>query len=195
MIETVRVRFAPSPTGYLHIGGARTALFNWLYARKHSGSFILRIEDTDQSRNLDNCVEKILNDLEWLGLNWDEGPKVDGPFGPYFQSQRLDIYNKYACQLIESGHAYYSTKQNTLNNTEQGAIWFRMPTKQEDMIVHDCSFGDIIFKNNQFGHGYTNLPIVYNAQSEIVLNKTTEAFSWVIHLEAYEQSQSAKQKK
>ncbi len=104
----MRVRFAPSPTGYLHIGGARTVLFNWLLARKHGGVFILRIEDTDQARNVDDSVGKILDDLHWLGLNFDEGPRVEGPYGPYYQSQRLDIYNRYLRQLLDSGHAYYA---------------------------------------------------------------------------------------
>lgn len=104
----MRVRFAPSPTGYLHIGGARTVLFNWLPARKQSGTFILRIEDTDQARNVEDSVEKILGDLRWLGLNWDEGPEADGPFGPYFQSRRLDTYQRYAEQLLSEGKAYYA---------------------------------------------------------------------------------------
>ena len=106
--ETVRVRFAPSPTGYLHIGSARTVLFNWLLARKHGGTFILRIEDTDQTRHVEDSVQKILDDLRWLGLTWDEGPEVGGDYGPYFQSQRLDIYNRYLRRLLESGDAYYS---------------------------------------------------------------------------------------
>lgn len=105
---TVRVRFAPSPTGYLHIGGARTVLFNWLYARKHKGVFILRIEDTDRDRHVEDSVSKIVDDLRWLGLNWDEGPIVEGPYGPYFQSQRLDTYNRYLQQLLETCQAYYA---------------------------------------------------------------------------------------
>jgi glutamyl-tRNA synthetase len=104
----VRVRFAPSPTGYLHIGGARTVLFNWLAARKAGGAFLLRIEDTDQARNVADSVQKILSDLRWLGLTWDEGPEVGGEFGPYFQSQRLDLYSRYIQQLLEAGHAYYA---------------------------------------------------------------------------------------
>jgi|CXWL01.1.fsa_nt_gi glutamyl-tRNA synthetase len=104
----MRVRFAPSPTGYLHIGGARTVLFNWLLARKHGGKFILRIEDTDQGRNVHDSVAKILDDLRWLSLNYDEGPEIEGPYGPYFQSHRLDIYNRYLQQLLVSGHAYYA---------------------------------------------------------------------------------------
>ncbi len=106
MTNTVRVRFAPSPTGYLHVGGARTALFNWLFARRHNGVFILRIEDTDRTRYQPEALEDIMESLRWLGLEWDEGPEVGGDYGPYFQSQRLDIYQKYAQQLVDSGHAY-----------------------------------------------------------------------------------------
>src|SRR2546422_8303316 len=84
-----RVRFAPSPTGYLHIGGARTALFNWLFARRLGGVFVLRIEDTDAERSSSDMVDGILDGLRWLGLDWDEGPKIDGPYAPYFQSERL----------------------------------------------------------------------------------------------------------
>ena len=106
--QKMRVRFAPSPTGYLHIGGARTVLFNWLLARKHRGDFILRIEDTDQARNVSDSVAKILDDFHWLGLAFDEGPGVDGSCEPYYQSQRLDLYNRYLQQLLDSGHAYYA---------------------------------------------------------------------------------------
>ena len=102
----VRVRFAPSPTGYLHVGGARTALFNWLFARKHNGAFILRIEDTDRTRYEPEAVQNIMDSLRWMGLEWDEGPEVGGDYGPYFQSQRLDLYQKYAQQLVDGGHAY-----------------------------------------------------------------------------------------
>ncbi len=102
----VRVRFAPSPTGYLHIGGARTALFNWLFARHTGGKFILRIEDTDRKRFVPDALEDITSGLRWLGLEWDEGPDVGGPFGPYFQSERTDIYRKWAHWLVEQGHAY-----------------------------------------------------------------------------------------
>ncbi len=103
----IRVRFAPSPTGYLHVGGARTALFNWLYARRYGGVFVLRIEDTDLERSSDEMVEGILDGMRWLGLDWDEGPKVGGPFAPYFQSERLDRYRAMAAALVASGHAYY----------------------------------------------------------------------------------------
>ncbi len=103
----VVTRFAPSPTGYLHVGGARTALFNWLWARHTGGKFILRIEDTDVKRNTPTAVQQVINDLRWLGLDWDEGPEVDGPNGPYLQSQRRDIYDKYIKQLIDEQEAYY----------------------------------------------------------------------------------------
>ncbi|MEZ4221161.1 MAG: glutamate--tRNA ligase [Polyangiaceae bacterium] len=108
-----RVRFAPSPSGYLHIGGARTALFNWLWARSQGGSFVLRIEDTDQDRSSLESVRAILDALRWLGLDWDEGPEVDGPHAPYFQSERKALYRDAAEQLIQKGHAYrcYCTKE------------------------------------------------------------------------------------
>lgn len=103
----VRVRFAPSPTGYLHVGNARTALFNWLFARKNKGTFILRIEDTDIERSSEVYTEHIIADLRWLGLEWDEGPDIGGAHGPYKQSDRLSIYDKYAKKLLEDGSAYY----------------------------------------------------------------------------------------
>ena len=102
-----RVRFAPSPTGYLHVGGARTALFNWLYARRHGGIFVLRIEDTDVERSSQEMVAGILDGMRWLGLDWDEGPEQGGAHGPYFQSQRLDRYREMAERLVASGHGYY----------------------------------------------------------------------------------------
>jgi glutamyl-tRNA synthetase len=103
---TPRVRFAPSPTGYLHVGGARTALFNWLYARRHGGAFILRIEDTDAERSSDQMVAGILEGMRWLGLEWDEGPEVGGPHAPYFQSQRYDRHRALGQQLLDNGLAY-----------------------------------------------------------------------------------------
>ncbi len=102
----VRVRFAPSPTGYLHIGGARTALFNWLFARRHGGQFILRIEDTDRKRFVPDSLDDLTSSLRWLGLQWDEGPEVGGPYGPYFQSERLYLYQHWAHWLVQEGHAY-----------------------------------------------------------------------------------------
>ncbi len=103
----VVTRFAPSPTGYLHIGGARTALFNWLWARHTGGKFILRIEDTDIKRNTPTATRQVIDDLRWLGLDWDEGPEIGGPNGPYLQSQRRDIYNKYVKRLVDEKKAYY----------------------------------------------------------------------------------------
>ncbi|UPT74324.1 MAG: glutamate--tRNA ligase [Elusimicrobiota bacterium] len=117
MSQKIRTRFAPSPTGFLHIGGARTTLYNWLYARRHKGDFILRIEDTDEVRSTDDSVTAILDSVTWLGLNWDEGPKDGktdtGPYSPYFQMQRVHIYRKYLDQLVDGGKAYrcYCTKE------------------------------------------------------------------------------------
>ncbi|HEY4640079.1 MAG TPA: glutamate--tRNA ligase [Thermoanaerobaculia bacterium] len=103
---TVRVRFAPSPTGHLHVGGARTAIFNWLFAKRHGGRFIIRVEDTDQARSTRESETMVLEDLQWLGLKWDEGPDFDGPHTPYRQSERTDLYNSITRQLLESGKAY-----------------------------------------------------------------------------------------
>jgi len=109
----VRVRFAPSPTGELHIGGTRTALFNWLFARHRKGKFILRIEDTDILRSKNDLSQSVIENLKWLGLDWDEGPEAGGDYGPYFQSQRLQIYKKYAHKLLKEGKAYlcYCTQE------------------------------------------------------------------------------------
>ncbi len=111
--KPTRVRFAPSPTGYLHIGSARSALFNWLYARHSGGQFILRIEDTDQKRLVDDALDDFTAGLRWLGCQWDEGPQVGGEHGPYFQSQRLPIYRQWADWLVDHGHAYrcYCTEE------------------------------------------------------------------------------------
>ena len=107
---TIRTRFAPSPTGHLHVGGARSALFCWAFARRHGGTFLLRIEDTDQKRSSDEAGLGFLEDLKWLNIGWDEGPVFEGngggDTGPYFQSQRLDVYGEYFDRLIESGAAY-----------------------------------------------------------------------------------------
>jgi glutamyl-tRNA synthetase len=106
--DNVRVRFAPSPTGYLHVGGLRTALYNYLFAKANNGTFVLRIEDTDQNRYVEGAVENLINTLNWVGLSYDEGPEKEGEYGPYYQSQRLDIYKKYALELVEKGKAYYA---------------------------------------------------------------------------------------
>lgn len=135
---SVRVRFAPSPTGYLHIGGARTALFNWLFARHHGGTFVLRIEDTDDARNSQEAVQVIFDTLKWLGIDWDEGPESAcstqgsrGDRGPYFQSARGEIYRRYVDRLLESGHAY----------EDGGAVKFRMD--RSSVIIHDRVIGDV----------------------------------------------------
>ncbi len=106
MTKPVRVRFAPSPTGFPHVGNIRTALFNWLYARHSGGTFIVRIEDTDVARKVEGALEAILDGLRWLGLDWDEGPEVGGKYGPYFQSQRLEFYREAAQRLVKQGDAY-----------------------------------------------------------------------------------------
>ncbi len=129
----IRTRFAPSPTGFLHIGGARTALFNWLFARKHKGTFVLRIEDTDEVRSTEDSVQAILDSIRWLGLNWDEGPKdsrlSEGPYGPYFQMQRLDIYKKFLDQLMRDGKAYrcYCSKEDLDEMRRLAALEKRPP--------------------------------------------------------------------
>lgn len=107
MAQDVRVRFAPSPTGYLHIGGARTAIFNYLFAKQNNGKFILRIEDTDIDRSLADSESKILEDMQWLGIYWDEGPDKNGSFGPYRQTERLGLYKEYAEKLLKEGKAYH----------------------------------------------------------------------------------------
>jgi len=106
MIPTTRVRFAPAPTGLLHIGNARTALFNFLFAKRCQGIFVLRIEDTDLERSTDQSIERIVEDLKWLGIFWDEGPDRGGPVGPYRQSQRLSAYHDFADRLCQGGKAY-----------------------------------------------------------------------------------------
>src|SRR4029077_12903854 len=125
-----RLRFAPSPTGYLHIGGVRTALFNWLWARKTKGVFILRIEDTDRERSTEESLRVILDSLRWLGLDWDEGPEVGGPHGPYTQMERLGIYREHAEALIAESKAYrcYCTKDEL--DAQRAALKARDPKAQ-----------------------------------------------------------------
>ena len=133
MASDIRVRFAPSPTGYLHIGGARTALFNWLFARHHGGKFVLRIEDTDIKRNTEEAMAAIYDGLQWLGLNWDEGPHAGGDYGPYLQSDRTELYERYLKKLQDAGHIF----------EDQGALRFRSP--REHVIVDDIVCGKIDF--------------------------------------------------
>jgi len=134
----VRVRFAPSPTGPLHMGGVRTALYNYLFAKKHNGDFILRIEDTDQNRYVKGAEEYIISALEWCGLNMDEGPTKEGKFGPYRQSERKNIYQKYANQLIDSGNAYYAfDSAEELEEMRAMAKKAKMPNWQYNAITRN----------------------------------------------------------
>jgi glutamyl-tRNA synthetase len=133
MNSNIRVRFAPSPTGFLHIGGARTALFNWLFARHTGGTFVLRVEDTDRARNTAEATQAIYDGLRWLGLGWDEGPNAGGDFGPYFQSERNEIYQRHLERLETAGFLF----------DEDGAIRFRSP--REHVIVDDIVCGKIDF--------------------------------------------------
>jgi glutamyl-tRNA synthetase len=130
-MSDVRVRFSPSPTGYLHIGGARTAIFNWLYARHNGGAFVLRVEDTDKARNTAEATQAIYDGLRWLGLDWDEGPSRGGDYGPYFQSEREAIYQRYLAQLEAGGFVY----------EEEGAVRFRFA--REKITVADLICGDV----------------------------------------------------
>ena len=137
MSSPVRVRFAPSPTGYLHVGGARSALFNWLFARHHHGTFVLRIEDTDAARNTPEALAAIYDGLRWLGIHWDEGPDVGGPRGPYLQSQRNDLYARHLDRLLSTGQAY----------DDNGAIRLRSPKAR--VSFHDQILGPISIDRSQ----------------------------------------------
>ena len=166
-IDRVRVRFAPSPTGHLHIGGARTALFNWLYARHHGGTFILRIEDTDQSRSTDENIDLIVDALRWLGLDWDEGPPTPG----YCQTERYDLYREHAARLVATGRAYYcdcapaqleaerkaaEARKETFRYSGRcrergltaGALRLRIP-QTGSTVVHDLINGPVEFEHRQ----------------------------------------------
>ena len=176
-----RTRFAPSPTGFLHIGGVRTALFNWLLARHHGGQFILRIDDTDQQRHVEEALRRILDGFRWLGIDWDEGPEVGGASGPYFQSQRAEIYRRAADRLLAAGHVYrdYSTDQEraaekAAADREKRAYRFRRQpiTDQQaaqleaegrpyalrfhvplgrTLVLHDLIKGDVEFATEEIG--------------------------------------------
>jgi glutamyl-tRNA synthetase len=173
----VRVRFAPSPTGFLHIGGARTALYNWLFAKANGGDFILRIEDTDRTRYVPEALQDIMDSLRWLGLDWDEGPDKGGSFGPYFQSERLPLYKEHAERLVREGKAYYcfctpdEIKARAEANPNKASGYDRhcrdlSPTEVERLkaegrtyvirfktpldgktIVHDALRGELVFEN------------------------------------------------
>lgn len=164
----VRVRFAPSPTGFLHVGGARTALFDWLFAKKVGGKFILRIEDTDSLRSSKASEDSIIEDLKWCKLTWDEGPDIGGAFGPYRQTERIElgIYNPYERELIDSGNAYYAlySEENSkeiirkFNSHEEAddyknkgksvTVNFKIPDGKT--IFHDIAKGDMEFDNSTF---------------------------------------------
>ena len=173
----VRTRFAPSPTGFLHIGGVRTALFNWLLARHHGGQFLLRIDDTDQQRHVEDALARILDGFRWMGLDWDEGPEVGGPHGPYFQSQRADRYTRAAEALLASGHAYrdYSTDSERAAEkaaTERARVAYRFRRQPltdqleaegrpyalrfqvplgRTLVLHDLIKGDVAFATDEIG--------------------------------------------
>ncbi|HJW88621.1 MAG TPA: glutamate--tRNA ligase, partial [Dehalococcoidia bacterium] len=168
----VRVRFAPSPTGFPHVGNIRTALFNWLFARHHGGTFILRIEDTDLQRMVPGALEATLEGLRWLGLDWDEGPEVGGPHAPYIQSQRRQIYRDSARRLVDQGNAYYCScssqrleamrqeqmskklppgydrhcRELGLGPQEGSVVRFRTPLSGET-IFNDVLRGEVVFQN------------------------------------------------
>ncbi|GAA5131474.1 glutamate--tRNA ligase [Luteolibacter yonseiensis] len=128
---TVRTRFAPSPTGYLHVGGARTALFNWLFARKHGGVFVLRVEDTDEARNTDAARQAIFDGMNWLGLDWDEGPQKGGDYGPYYQSERKEIYDAWFAKLVAADRVY-----------EDGGAW-RFRFERKPVTMNDLVCGEV----------------------------------------------------
>lgn len=179
-MSNIRVRFAPSPTGQIHIGNIRTALFNWLYAKKEDGSFILRIEDTDKERSTTEFEEIIHREMEWLGLDWDEGVKVGGDYGPYRQSERLDTYEEYVEKLLEEDKAYYcyctedeldemrerakaqgeapkyngkcrelsiSEKEELEAAGREPVVRFKLPEKEETVVVKDIIKGDVEFSS------------------------------------------------
>lgn len=171
-MSSVKTRFAPSPTGSLHVGGARTALFNYLVARRDGGTFLLRIEDTDRSRHDESAVQRIVDDLRWLGLRWDEGVEVGGPSGPYRQSERLDIYRSHAERLLEEGKAYHAFEsaddlaaEREKARAETGGFRYRrperLPTREEaeDMRARGnpvvvrflCPPRDVVVRDENFG--------------------------------------------
>jgi len=173
---TVRVRFAPSPTGQPHIGNIRTVVFNWLFARQHGGQFIIRVEDTDRTRYVPDAVNVIFNSLHWLGLDWDEGPDVGGPYGPYVQSERLPLYREKALELLDKGWAYRCNcpperlerireeqrargdmimydghcrdlPPDAISPDEPHVIRLKMP-REGQTVVHDLLKGDVVFENS-----------------------------------------------
>ncbi|ASV09929.1 hypothetical protein B2G50_18755 [Leptospira interrogans serovar Canicola] len=141
--KEVRTRFAPSPSGFLHVGGARTALLNYLYAKSQGGKFILRIEDTDQNRSTEDSFKIILESLKWLGVHWDEGPEVGGEYGPYIQSQRLNIYKEYTEKLLKEKKAYrcFCTQEELeakKNNLKQWEFLMSMMDFMRICLMRKC---------------------------------------------------------
>lgn len=165
---SIRTRFAPSPTGYLHVGGARTALFNWLLARKLGGSFILRVEDTDEARNTDEARQAIFDGMSWLGLDWDEGPQKGGKFGPYFQSERIHIYDAWFEKLIAAGRVYEA----------DGAWRFRFerkPVTMRDLVCGEVTIDyrdesntpDMVIKRSNGSYVFHFVNVVDDLEMEI----------------------------
>ncbi len=179
--DIYRVRFAPSPTGYLHVGGLRTALYNYLFAKKNNGKFVLRIEDTDRNRLVEGAEEKLIDSLNWSGLTFDEGPGKEGEFGPYRQSERLDIYKKYSDQLIAQGDAYYCfcthERLQTLREEQQKQ---KLPQAKYDKHCLHLS-KDEVAKNLADGKSYVvrlnvkpGLPVVFDDAVKNRVEFTTE---------------------
>lgn len=175
--KPVRVRFAPSPTGYLHVGGARTALYNFLYAKKNEGSFVIRVEDTDEERSKDEFLSSMLEDLKWLGLQWNEGPDLKlnetGKLGPYRQSQRLEVYKKYVDQLLSEGKAYYCFLTDEELDVQRDAakkagVPFRPDSPYKDWDLNKAkeklqeTSASIRFKNNHGSKDYIFKDLVRN---------------------------------
>lgn len=165
---TVRTRFAPSPTGYLHVGGARTALFNWLFARKHGGTFVLRVEDTDEARNTDEARQAIFDGMNWLGLDWDEGPQRGGNFGPYYQSERTAIYDAWFAKLVAADRVY-----------EDGGAWRfrfeRKPITMQDLVCGEVTIDyrdesntpDMVVKRSDGSYVFHFVNVVDDLEMEI----------------------------
>jgi glutamyl-tRNA synthetase len=165
---TVRTRFAPSPTGYLHVGGARTALFNWLFARKHGGDFVLRVEDTDEARNTEEARQAIFDGMRWLGLDWDEGPEKGGDFGPYYQSERTGIYDAWFQKLVAAGRVY-----------EDGGAWRfrfeRKPVTMQDLVCGEVTIDyrdesntpDMVVKRSDGSYVFHFVNVVDDLEMEI----------------------------
>lgn len=165
---TVRTRFAPSPTGYLHVGGARTALFNWLFARKQGGVFVLRVEDTDEARNSKEARQAIFDGMHWLGLDWDEGPEKGGQFGPYYQSQRMAIYDTWFAKLVAAGRVY-----------EDGGAWRfrfeRKPVTMQDLVCGEVTIDyrdesntpDMVVKRSDGSYVFHFVNVVDDLEMEI----------------------------